>query len=200
MLMALMPVARAQTPDQTATPAPQAPAETSAPVETPTAQPERVEENSKPRFRIGPEVGLFLPTDSTTRDRFGSSWLALGVGFGQLGTIPKNGALSLDLHFFYHKNGDNHAFLAPIGLGYVTALSDAETNVPYAGASADLLLADINSNQDDVHSGLRTGGGASAFLGVHLSNSAYAEARYYLIGKVKGLDFSGLSLAAGYRF
>ena len=154
----------------------------------------------KNRFRIGPEIGVFLPTSSQTRSQFGSSWVSLGVGLGSIGQVPKKGQTSLDLQVLYQSRGDNHAFLAPIGVGYRTALSQSGSVTTYVGVTGDIYLADLRSADYNVHSGLRTGFGGSVLLGVNSGESGFLEARYLAVSKIKGFDLSGLNLTAGYRF
>lgn len=211
--------AQAQTPDTTTSvpPAATAPAPEAAPpmmpgtgatspvvttTVTPTPEPEPASKNSGSRFRIGPSVGVYLPTDSKTRDRFGSSWISLGLGFGPFDVIKAQGQLGFDLNLQYQKHDDNHVFLLPVGLGYRIALTkDAEARaIPYAGVTGDLVFADVRSVADDVHSGFRTGAGASALIGINFGTNTNLEARYQFISRIKSFDFSGLSLTAGYRF
>lgn len=169
---------------------------------TPTPEQEPESKNSRSRFRIGPSVGVYLPTDSKTRDRFGSSWVSLGLGFGPFDVIKAQGQLGFDLNLQYQKHDDNHVFLLPVGLGYRIALTkDAEARaIPYAGVTGDLVFADVRSVADNVHSGFREGAGASALLGINFGTNTNIEARYQFISRIKSFDFSGLSLTAGYRF
>lgn len=160
-------------------------------------------DSSSSRFRIGPEVGVYLPTDGTVRDRFGKSWLSLGLGFGSFANVTDKGGLGFDLSLQYQKHGDNRVFLLPAGLGYRVALSQTDGSkgfVPYAGITGDVYFADIRAVQDNVHSGFHESGGGSLLLGANLGTSANVEARYQFVGRIKGYDFSGLSLTAGYRF
>ncbi len=211
--------AQAQTPDTTTSvpPAGAAPAPDTAPpmtpmtpatnpdvttTVTPTPDPEPEQKKSASRFRIGPSVGVYLPTNSKTRDRFGSSWVSLGLGFGPFDVIKAQGQLGFDLNLQYQKHNDNHVFLLPVGLGYRIALTkDTEARaIPYAGITGDLVFADVRSVADNVHSGFRTGAGASALIGVNIGTNTNLEARYQFISRIKSFDFSGLSLTAGYRF
>lgn len=198
---ALRPVqAQTAAPDTTAPMTPP-PAATPAPVVAPSA-PDDTPSHSSNRFRIGPEVGVYLPTDSKTRDRFGSSWFSLGLGFGQINSVKSAGQLGLDLNLQYQKHNGNRIFLLPVGLGYRIGLTkdpEAKT-VPYAGVSGDLILADARSVQDNVHSGFKTGVGGSALIGVNFGDSGNIEARYQLTSRIKSFDYSGLSLSAGFRF
>jgi len=154
----------------------------------------------KPRFRIGPEIGVYLPTSSKTRDQFGSTWLTLGLGLGSIGRITPKGQTSFDLQILYQSRNGNHAFLAPIGVGYRTAIRQSGANTVYVGATGDLYLADLRSGAYNVHSGLRTGVGGSVLTGINFGESGFAEARYLFVSRIKSFDLSGLNLTAGYRF
>ncbi len=223
LLMALAAVdgaaARAQAPGDTppapTTPAapttpttdPNAPASpgTTPPVDTTTTTPSGNNPASsspkrRTRFRIGPEVGVYLPTSSKARDQFGSTWLTVGLGIGSIGRITPQGQTSFDLQILYQSKNGNHAFLAPVGIGYRVAVSQSGTNTLYVGATADLYLADLRSGDYDVHSGLRTGFGGSGLVGVNFGDSGFLEARYLAVSRIKGFDLSGLNVTAGYRF
>jgi len=152
------------------------------------------------RFRIGPEIGVYLPTSAKARDQFGSTWLTLGLGIGSIGRITPQGQTSFDLQVLYQTKNGNHAFLAPVGIGYRVAVSQSGQNTLYVGATADLLLADLRSGDYDVHSGLRTGFGGSALVGANFGDSGFLEARYLAVTSIKGFDLSGLNVTAGYRF
>ncbi len=187
------------------TEAPPVPTTVIAPAPQPAAESQQESQAAEPakkkyRLRIGPEIGVFLPTSSKARSEFGSSWVSIGLGIGSIGQVPKKGQTSLDLQILYQTRGDNHAFLAPIGIGYRTALSQSGSVTTYAGVTGDIYLADLRSGAYNVHSGLRTGFGGSVLLGVNSGDSAFFEARYLGVSKIKGFDLSGLNLTAGYRF
>lgn len=198
------PVGTAPAPDTALPAAPDMPATNPVVTTTvtPTPAPEPEQKKSASRFRIGPSVGVYLPTDSKTRDRFGSSWVSVGLGFGPFDVIKAQGQLGFDLNLQYQKHDDNHAFLLPVGLGYRIALTkDTEARaIPYAGVTGDIVFADVRSVADNVHSGFREGAGASALIGVNIGTNTNLEARYQFISRIKSFDFSGLSLTAGYRF
>lgn len=155
---------------------------------------------TRSRFRIGPEIGVYLPTSAKSRDQFGSTWLTLGLGIGSIGRITPQGQTSFDLQVLYQTKNGNHAFLAPVGIGYRVAVSQSGQNTLYVGATADLLLADLRSGAYDVHSGLRTGFGGSALVGANFGDSGFLEARYLAVSRIKDFDLSGLNVTAGYRF
>ncbi len=186
----------------TAPPAPATPPATTPPPASTTGgnDPASSTPRKRARFRIGPEVGVYLPTSSKARDQFGSSWLTIGLGIGSIGRVRKEGQTSFDLQVLYQSRSGNHAFLAPVGVGYRVALSQSGGATTYAGATADVYFADIRSGDYDVHSGVRTGFGGSPLIGVTFGDSGFLEARYLIVSKIRGFDLSGLNLTAGYRF
>lgn len=204
MLMLLAPV-RAQTPPAQTQPTAPPPIILQPEGQAPPSAPEPAP-RPKQRFRIGPELGVFLPTSSKVRDRFGDAWFTFGLGLGPVERLVKPDLFEFDFGLSYRRNDDNHVLLIPVGVKYIHALSatngelgQAQTT-PYVGAAADLYLADVRSQPDNVKSGLTTGVGASVLAGVAFSGSAHVEARYQFVSNIRGFDFSGFSLTLGYRF
>lgn len=173
-----------------------------APVSTApeTPAPPEPETKKSSRFRIGPEVGVFLLTSGKARSQFGNSSISLGLGLGSIARASTQGRLALDLQIQYQTRNGNHLFLAPLGIGYRKALNEGTSTVTYVGATADLDFVDIRSGDYDVHSGIRTAFGASPLIGVSFGDSGFLEARYLYVSRVKGFDLSGLNVSAGYRF
>jgi len=183
--------APAPAPDQTAP----------APVITPAPTPAPAPPPSQPsnHFYIGPEVGVFLPTSSKTSNRFGSTWYSLGLAIGPVSNVPQGGAFSFDFGVQYQSRSGNHVLLVPLGAEYRIPLSQATSAQPYAGVTADAYIVNLKSSVDNV-SGTQLTGGASALIGLNVGKNTNIEARYQFVSSVKGFDFSGLSLSAGYRF
>ncbi len=202
--------AHAQAPADTTPPAtmtePVPATEPAPPVETTPETPTQPEQAAPApakrnnRFRIGPEIGLYLPTSSKTRSEFGSSALSLGIGLGSINKISTRGQTTLDLQVIYQSKDGNHMFLAPLGVGYRKAFSQNSSTTTYLGATADIYFADLRSGKYNVHSGVRTGFGGSVLAGVNFSENGYFEARYLIVSRIKGFDLSGVNLTAGYRF
>ena len=174
------PAPPAAPPIVTSAPDPTTPATPAPPVATtPTAAPPAPptppsDDDHKSRFRIGPTIGFFLPSDSKTRDRFGSSWFSLGLGLGPVSGVTNRGAIGFDINLLYQKHDDNHALIVPIGVGYRVALVNTTNadgtkvkTVPYAGLTADYYLVNFKSNPENVNGTFGAGGG-SAILGVKL--------------------------------
>lgn len=155
--------------------------------------------------KIGVDLGLFIPSDGKTRSRFGKSWGNIGIGLGRPDTPSGTGRVGLDFSVISKSSGDHHAFVAPLGVYYRRAFnaSDVQSGrslIPYYGVSADLVVLDLRSPEDDVHSRFRLGYGGSAIIGTTIGASGFAEAKYQAIGKVKGFDLSGASFTIGVRF
>jgi hypothetical protein len=163
--------------------------------QAPVPEPQGESRARRFRLRVGPQVGVFLPTDSKTSDRFGDSWYSIGIGIGQIVPALPGGRLEFDMNILTKKR----ALVIPLGLGYRRAFSGGSTR-PYVGVSANLVLADLRSPQDNVRSGMRAGGGGSVFIGTTLSDDGFIEARYLAASRVRGFDLSGLNLTAGARF
>jgi hypothetical protein len=154
------------------------------------------------RIRFGPQLGLYFPTNSRTRNRFGSTWTNIGIGIGSISDIHRSGRLALDVSFISNtRSSDAKIFLAPIGLSYSIGLGkQTQPTAAYAGVSANLVIASLRSDLDGLPSRTSATGGASLFLGTRFSESGYVEARYNAFGKIRSFDLSGINLTAGFRF
>lgn len=160
--------------------------------------------------KLGVNLGVFFPSNGKARDRFGKSWTSFGIGIGRPERPSATGQVSFDFSTEYKKSGDHHAFIAPIGVAYRRAFSAADlrvnsegasrTFIPYYGVSADLVVLDLRSPEDDVHSRFRLTEGASALVGTTVGASGFAEAKYLAVGSVKSFNLSGFSVTAGIRF
>lgn len=171
---------------------------TATPNTAPTTAPEKPKSRHTPW--IGPELGGYFPTNSKVRDRFGSSWLGVYLGLGPIAQPNDHHTWTIDYSVLYNKVDSNYALIAPIGLSYRRFFTHNKSFNPYVGTSGDLVISDVRSDPDNVKAGVRTGLGGSVFGGVSMGERAFFEARYNLMGTVKGFDFSGTSLTLGYRF
>lgn len=155
--------------------------------------------------KIGIDLGVYLPSSGRTRQRFGNSWTNVGIGIGRPDTPSSDGRIGLDFGVISKSSGSHHVFVAPLGIYYRRAFSAGDvlehrSLIPYYGVSADLVILDLRSPEDNVHSRFRLGYGGSAVIGTTIGASGFAEAKYLGIGKVKGFDLSGLNLTVGARF
>jgi hypothetical protein len=196
--------ARAQQPS----PPPEAPPPSSAspapaPPDSATPPDKGNDEPPRPRFLIGPEVGVFFPSNARTRDAFGSHFTNVGIGLGALQQRSERGAIGFDLSFVTNRNKESNLFVAPVGLLYARRLGNGGSSVvPYAGASVNLFLVNMKTTKGDydVKAGFRSGFGTSVFAGTTIGRSVYLQARYLVATEVSGFDLSGLNVSTGLRF
>lgn len=193
---------------QTAEPA-QPPAQMPPATPTPDGQtPPQDEEQERPPIwkliRFGPNANVYFPSSGKTRDRFGDAWFGFGLGVGPVRQSTKGGrqAISVDVGVYNsrRRRGDGRALFIPLGLSYRQGVETGNRIVPYLGASANVNVVSMRSDQDNVSPGLRAGLAASGILGVSFGDSAFFEGRYLAASKIRGFDLSGLRLSAGVRF
>lgn len=154
---------------------------------------------------LGVNLGIFVPSDAKTRNRFGSVWTGVGLGIGKVVMPSGGGSFGLDIGLSGESSGSNYAYIAPVGVSYRRAFNAADvksgqTFIPYFGFSADLVGVDLRSPQDNVHPNIQLTGGGSASIGTTIGKRGFVEARYTEIARVEGFDLSGLGLTAGIRF
>jgi hypothetical protein len=66
---------------------------------------------------IGPEVEVYVPFSSKTRDRFGSTFTGIGIGFGS--AVPRaGGQIRPDIAIVRAESGRNEALFVAAGLQY----------------------------------------------------------------------------------
>ncbi|HEV2471756.1 MAG TPA: hypothetical protein VGS41_03765 [Chthonomonadales bacterium] len=178
----------------------------------------RLNDGHRRSFYIGPDVGVFFPVSSKTRSRFGSSWLDIGASIGPVGGETHKGRFGFDFQLISGGQGPDYAYLGLFGAQYRRALVRLHPRstgnpqggptqqpwrrpgvVPYLGASVDLALAYMRSVEDNVPSGVQSGAAGTLFLGVNFGSRAYLEARWLQSTNIRGFDFSGAEVSAGYR-
>lgn len=157
---------------------------------------------TRPRLRFGPQIGLYMPISNKTRDRFGSTWILLGLGFGNVSDLHQNHRVALDISVLANSRSGENALFVPIGLSYSMALTRSADgkSLGYAGLSADAVVAHLRSKEDNLSSTTSLTGGAGAFIGTRFGESGYVEARYNAIAPTHGFDLSGVTLMTGLRF
>ncbi|WP_125205900.1 hypothetical protein [Capsulimonas corticalis] len=188
--------------DTSSTPTATGDTESKPPQEDGADQPSTKKQRKLPP--IGVNLGIFTPTSGHSRDTFGGSWTKIGLGVGGVKSALSQGKLSFDLSIYSNKSGDNHAFLAPIGIEYRRALRAFDPThrpafIPYAGATLNIVATELCVPTEDIHSRTRFTEGGSIFLGATVGKRVFVEARYLGIGKVRGLDLSGFNFDLGVR-
>ncbi|MGO8672545.1 MAG: hypothetical protein ACLQVD_14415 [Capsulimonadaceae bacterium] len=153
---------------------------------------------------IGINEGIFFPASSHPRDRFGSAWWSSGIGTGSVDTAP-HGHFGIDLRTLYQESGNRNAFVGCLGIEYRHAFRSGQSAyaayfVPYYGATADLILADLDDPEDHIKSSVQPGPGGSVFVGTTIGGNEFVELRYQADGSIEGFIFSGAEVDAGVRF
>jgi len=160
---------------------------------------------------VGIDLGVFMPSNSDTKDVYGKSWFRIGMsplGFQK----PGNWRFTFDLGFlkrshstFVPEAGKGGGFtleddvtLIPLTFGYTKSFTESTDFMPYLVLRAGPYYADVNSDSFGVD---KKGFGlnANAAFGVSISKQFYVEARYDWYSKFKGINFSGLSFSAGIK-
>jgi hypothetical protein len=168
---------------------------------TDTSPTEPAPQASNDKIRVGPEFGLYFPTDSKTRDAFGDHWFSIGLGIGDVSERRRDRRIALDFDLLAASRSGNEAYVAPLGASYTSALtSNTRGLIPYAGAAVDVVFADLYAPNDNTPQRLSVTGGGSAFVGLDFGETAYLEARYNEFAATRGFDLSGLDLDLGIRF
>ena len=150
---------------------------------------------------IGPEVSVFLPISSSTRDLFGPSWSSFTFGIGAVEQASPGGSFSFDIEVLSSERYHNHAFVVPIGIDFRigSAVSPSRPSL-YCGAGVNLVPANIRILSRGIPPGIGVAGGASIFVGLTVGKRGYLEARYRAISGLRSINFSGTGLSGGIRF
>lgn len=190
----------------TLTPRPESPSNPNAQLSVPYDASTSEAEARKKRWRLGPQLGMFFPTDERTRSRFGGNWTNLGLGIGGVPEAPSEGRAAFELYVMYNNRGDNQALVIPVGMSYRRALgnADGDPNVNrtfvYIGGSLSAYAVDVRSKVDNVRGGFRGTVGASPLIGMTMGRTGYIEARYHFIPEVSTFQMSGFNATFGLRF
>lgn len=149
-------------------------------------------------FSAGPRYSVYFPVHGGVRDRFGDVWSSVGVSFALKNATRRSG-VSYDLDFVSTKSGDDYAYLLPVGVSLRGARQGKGMRL-YAGVGAGMAMTLVRVQGDGIDSEIRSTPAGSVFAGAELGRYVRLTARYNVMGKVAGLDFSGLKLSAGVQF
>lgn len=147
--------------------------------------------------KIGPEFGVWRPTNTRVRQLFGNTWQNLGLGLGPVRVPSEHGDWAPDFQLVIAKNMGNRLTLAPIGYSWRRALSSGSTR-SYFGVTPQLVV--VRTEGPGLPNAWRTTQGVSLVVGQGFSDRFYLEGGYSFLSKVKGFNFSGWNLGAGLRF
>jgi hypothetical protein len=149
-------------------------------------------------FNTGFSAGIYLPTNGTIRDAFGSQ--IMRFGFANVGSQRTgNFKIGTELDIISANRNGNRLFIVPFTLGAEQQLSGDQNATarsyikPFAGlAYMDYgVTVGATRNESKV---LRFTYGAE--FGVVVSDHLRLAARYNVFPKTGGFDFSGLNLSA----
>jgi hypothetical protein len=161
-----------------------------------------VEPDSR-KISFGLRAGVYLPTNTSARNRFGDDWLSYGFFMTRLGETYDKGRVTPDIRFISRAQNSDSVFIMPIGLEYRKSFDHdgghENTVRPYFGYSADAVFSWVQIPEQNISNHETTTVGASAFVGFKVKRT-YIEARYQETGKANGYDLSGLEVTAGVAF
>ncbi|MDX1935406.1 MAG: hypothetical protein SFU56_22630 [Capsulimonadales bacterium] len=150
-------------------------------------------------LRIGPDYTIYRPASARTGQRFSGTWRQFGWGWGTFVT-PKAGLHSqFNTEFLIGKSGDNRVYLLPVQFGAIQGWKVGSATL-YAGLTGGPCGVNLRADPEGVKAGWRVAPSAALTAGANLSRRAYFEMQYYRINPVRGFDFSGTNLSAGFRF
>lgn len=150
---------------------------------------------------IGGSVGVYVPTDSATRDALGSSWFSWGIGPVQISSA--NGRrVSSDLGFLIRKNGGNKLFMLRPTMGFSQSFGDPTKTsaVPYVALRTGPAYADYSITRFGVYSSdKKIGWNGNVELGVVFNQVFAISARYDVMSKFNDYNFNGWTLSARFQ-
>ncbi len=147
--------------------------------------------------QVGPEYGVWRPTDARVKQLFGDTWQNLGLGLGPVRVPEKKASWTPDFQIIGARLGQNRLTLVPVGYSWRRAISGSG-NRGYFGITPEIVIA--RTEGPNLPTGWRTVGGLSVLVGQGLGEKFYIEGGYNAVGRVRNLNFSGWNLAAGFRF
>lgn len=157
-------------------------------------------QSSSVRFSIGPDVGVYFPTDSKIKSVFGSSIFGFGLHFGGADLAQKSG-FGGDIGLVSaQKNGSDFYAFQLMGK-YEKYFGHPHTKgfVPYAEVSAGLAYADYKINYGGGHFAAKVILPTAKFEAGFLYHRDFKfSIEYDLFGPTNGFRFDGLTLKATY--
>jgi hypothetical protein len=149
---------------------------------------------------IMPDLSLYYPTASKTRDRFGNAWENIGVCLKLTGNNDARDQVGLHVSYIGKSSGDGHVRMVPVRLNYTHNLGSESKSSPYVGAGAAALFLSLKSDQERVDTDLRCLPSGSVFAGLKFGSASFAQVEYNFIPKTNGFDLSGVGVSIGVGF
>jgi len=152
-------------------------------------------------FSIGPDAGIYFPSDGKIRSIFGSSIFSAGLHFGGADTGVSNGRFGVNVGLVdAQKNGgDFYAFQLLAQYEQFFTRSSQGSVLPYFEVGAGLAYADYQFNYNSTHYSSKTAlPTARIGVGLLIDKNFRISADYDFFGSTNGFSFDGLELKATY--
>ena len=155
----------------------------------------------KRKIAVAVGLGLAWPSDSKTKDTFGSDWEGFGVKTFEVSTSSSS-RLMADFRAYKldaeKLDGPVKARLYPLTFGVEQGLGKEGSTRPYVALRAGPYYGHVEEPAQGVDKTL-IGLDANVAVGVIFKERFYVEARYDFLSSIGGYDFDGLSVIAGVR-
>lgn len=152
---------------------------------------------------VGPEVGVFLPTDSNLRGALGSQWWSIGVSTMKQGTMLTQ-KVGTNMNLISQSKNGNKVFMGSYTFGIVVPFNQDMRKAnsdfqPYFAVRAGLNYTDyaITFNSQRL-GGKNLGYNANAEFGIQFGDRFTVSARYDISPDYDGFNFDGLSFSLRY--
>jgi len=139
--------------------------------------------------------GVFMPSNSDTKDVFGDSWQRFGLEVIRP-EITTEWLRLIDISVL-SRNDVGDVVLVPLNVGFEKKLAGGEDAQLYTILRAGPYYGKVEAPPDIDDSTL--GLNANATLGVMFNKRFYIEARYDYFSRFAGFNFDGFTLSAGVR-
>ena len=159
--------------------------------------------DDKKLFFLSPTIDWYFPTSGKVRDAFGSAWMGFGVSlnmeaFGWQESSLKIGGVKFFpyMGYFHADEGDNDAYIIPLGLETRWTLREQDDMRFYLGLGLSGYGVKFDDRSAGVDSGWKAAFGGRVLLGMDVTRWLNIHAAYNAITDVSGYDFGGFSAGA----
>jgi hypothetical protein len=149
---------------------------------------------------IGPQVGVYFPASSETRDLLGSSWWNVGIGPARA-EVGEGWRLSSNMKILSRRSMGNDVFMVMSSFGVSLALGRTDDRlVPFIAGRAGPAYMDYSFTRAGRRaSSQRVSWNANAEVGIVVDGRLRLSAGYTWLPRQDGLDFSGFSVGATFE-
>lgn len=161
----------------------------------------------KKLFFLSPSASYFFPSSGKTRDTFGSSWGGVGVALNPeaLGwETPRLKTAGITLTPFigysYAKEGDNKAYIIPVGVATGWTLKEGKHYRTSIGLGLSANGVRVKVPDEGINSDWKVALGGRVTLAYSLAKWLDLTAGYSLMTDVEGYSFNGFTIGAKVNF